>query len=172
MFQYSGERARFGFDRSLYTRTYLANASVWIVILSALVGCWYFHRNPPSRIVVRIGGLPSDARFACVEAEINGKRWYVDWSVGQKGPIGGPDDESPFNSTLSVPRRGDRESTLEHYVRWPKADRHGVLFQDGVGKWWIVWFRPEEIVSRGRLWILGGGEVLLDVSGKQVMSLQ
>ncbi len=168
MFQFSGQRAQFGFDRSFYTRTYLVNAWLWILIVSALVGCWYFNRNPPSRVVVRISGLPSDARFACVVAEKNGKSWYVDWSVGQEGPIGGPEDSPAINDSRSVPRRGDKgDSILGRYVRWPNADRHGVMFQDGVGKSWIVWFRRQEIVSRGRWWILGGGEVLMDVSGKK-----
>jgi hypothetical protein len=114
---------------------------------------------PPSRVHVVVNGVPAEALFVYLVADTERGpeplRWYQD-------SFGTPLAFEPVGTVFAHHWTGHTDSFARD-VEWRPARRLGVVTRDRDRAWRVRWFGRDGLDPRGRLWLLGGGEVRIDL---------
>jgi hypothetical protein len=121
----------------------------------------YRWTSPPGRVHVDVSNIPAGTEFLCMVVEREGQVHVMNWySTQAAGP-------------LLLHPAGARQSNLDPSrpalrrdvcVAWEPGDRYGVVTRMARGDWAVTWFDASANVVQGRLPLLGGGEVRLDLA--------
>ncbi len=116
----------------------------------------YLFFSPADRVAVSVHGLPPNTRWLCLIAETATEPVALGWYRTKVYPF----VVSPPGSTLG---RFEKDPFVD-WVQWRNGQRYGVLTRTLDREWKVWWFDVPDVPLRGRLWILGGGRVELQLT--------
>ena len=137
-------------------------ASVLSAVIAAAVFWLYQSFHPSWRVRVSAINIPVGTDFASFVAESDGILSNMEWSP--KSEIHLPFTMDPASCIWSIQNPDNPKVDWNAYVRWQPGERYGVVTRNTSGTWRVTWFEAGAVPIRGRLLVLGGGEVAFDLS--------
>ena len=134
--------------------------AVLVLVVGAISAFIYFEFHPRDRVQISVSNIPAGTRFLCLAFERDGKVELMDWSIYYVVP----GRMAPEDCTWSYRSPDDDQPIVNRYVMWEFAGRYGVVTRRTDEIWRITWFEANALPIQGRGFLLGQGEVDIDLA--------
>jgi hypothetical protein len=147
-------------DYRASTRSCVGCVALLVIIAGAISAFIYFQFHPRDRIQIGVKNIPIGTRFLCLAVEKDGKIELMDWSPYYVFP----GRMAAADCAMSYRTPDDNAPIVNWYVMWEFGSRYGIVTRRTDKVWRVTWFEANEVPIQGRGFLLGEGEVAIDIT--------